>query len=122
MAVIAGIDAAQQRIAYSSGSTELDRRSNLATMRAKFTAFLPAGTGSIPLSSVDQATLEAIPNARRIRLIANNGKDLAFPLWTSRAGQAEAVGAINRFLACAGCDSGMGLRPTGTRHRLPHDR
>src|SRR5215472_6984236 len=29
-------------LAYSSGSIELDRRSNLATMRAKFTAFFPA--------------------------------------------------------------------------------
>jgi len=93
-------------VAYSSGSIELDRRDNLATMRAKFTAFLPAETGSMPLSAVDQAILDHQPNARRIRLISKSGADLAFPLWTGRAGQAGAVRAINRFLACAGCDSG----------------
>lgn len=93
-------------LAYSSGAIELDRRNNLATMRAKMTAFLPAQTGSIPLSAVDQATLEAIPNARRIRLIANNGHDLSYPFWTDRAGQAEAVRAINKFLDCVGCDTG----------------
>jgi hypothetical protein len=87
-------------IGYSSGSIELDRRANLATMRAKMTAFLPAETGSVPLSAVDEATLEAIPNARRIRLISNSGEDLAFPMWTGRAGQAEAVRAINQFLGC----------------------
>jgi len=92
-------------IAYSSGSIELDRRNDLATVRAKFTAFLPAETASMPLSMVNEATLESQPNARRIRLIGNSGKDLAYPLWTSRAGQAEAARAINRFLACAGCDS-----------------
>jgi hypothetical protein len=57
-------------LSYSSGSIELDRRTNLATMRAKFTAFLLAETASKPLSAVDQATLESQPNARRIRLIA----------------------------------------------------
>jgi hypothetical protein len=94
-------------IASSSGSIELDRRANIATMRVKMTAFLPTSTGSIPLSAVDEATLESQPNARRIRLISNDGEDLAFPLWTDRGGQAEAVGAINKFLACADCDKGL---------------
>lgn len=93
-------------LAYSSGSIELDRRTNLATVRAKMTAFLPAETASMPLSAVDEATLESQPNARRIRLVGNGGEDLAYALWTSRAGQAEAVRAINRFLACSGCYGG----------------
>jgi hypothetical protein len=94
-------------IAYSSGSIELDRRSDIATLRAKFTAFLPAQTISIPLSAVNRATLDAMPNARRIRLVANDGRDLSYPLWTDRPGQGKAVQAINRFLACAGCDVGV---------------
>jgi hypothetical protein len=91
-------------LSSTSGSIELDRRTNLATMRAKFTAFLPAETSSVPLSAVDEATLDGQPNARRIRLVTNDGNDLGYPLWSDRPGQTEAVQAINRFLACAGCD------------------
>jgi hypothetical protein len=97
-AVTFGVLAVFWLIAYSGGSIELDRHANRATMRAKFTAFLPAETGSVPLSAVGQAMLDAKPNAKRIRLVTNNGEDLSFPLWTDRAGQAEAVRAINRFL------------------------
>jgi hypothetical protein len=104
-------------VGYSSGSIELDRRSNLATMRAKFTAFLPAETGSVPLSDVDKATLDAKPNARRIRLVTNDGAGLGYPLWSDRQGQAEAVRAINRFLACSGCDVGGEPDLTGGKAR-----
>lgn len=100
-------------LGYSSSSIELDRHSNLATMRAKFTAFLPAETGRVPLSEVAEATLDEKPNARRIRLVTNDGAGLGYPLWTDREGQEEAVSAINLFLRCRSCDAGETILPGG---------
>ena len=92
-------------IFYNGGSIDLDRRADLATMRAKMTAFLPAQTGSVPLSEVTEATLDFKPNSRRIRLITDDA-DLGYPIWSDRRGQEEAVRVINRWLACAGCGQG----------------
>lgn len=85
-------------VSYSSGSIVLDRDSNTASVRAKMTAFLPAQSSSVPLNAVQGATLDYKPNARRIRLIAAHGNDLAYPIWSDRRGQQEAVQAINEFL------------------------
>lgn len=90
---------------YNSGSIDLDRRTNLATMRAKMTAFLPAQTGSVPLSEVSEATLDFSRGTQRIRLITNDA-DLGYPLWSDRRGQEQAVRVINQWLACAGCNRG----------------
>lgn len=85
-------------LGYSSGSIMLDRATGIASMRAKMTAFLPSQTLSMPLQDVESASLDAKPNSRRIRLFARSGHDLGFPLWSDRAGQQEAVNAINSFL------------------------
>jgi hypothetical protein len=87
-------------LSYSSGSIDLDRSTHTATMTAKMTAFLPAQKGSMALSQIAGAVLDYKPNARRIRLTTlSGGDDLAYPLWSDRKGQQEAVNAINRFLA-----------------------
>ena len=65
------------------------------------TAFLPARSQTVSLGNVDHATLDAKPNSRRIRLEMNHGSDVAFPIWSSRGGQDEAVRAINAFLGQA---------------------
>ncbi len=85
-------------VSYSSGSIVLDRSSNSAVVQARMTFFLPAQTQSTRLDNIERAVLEYKPNARRIRLIANHGSDLAYPLWSGRPGQQEAVNAINSFL------------------------
>jgi hypothetical protein len=85
--------------AYSSGSIDLDRSANRAVMSSRMTAFLPAQTHSVPLDAVEQAILDTKPNASRIRLLVTHGNDLAYPMWSDRGGQQEAVDAINRFLA-----------------------
>lgn len=85
-------------ISYSSGSIDLDRTANRATMRSKMTAFLPAQTLSIPLADVDHAIVDYKPNSARIRLVTRNNDDLGYPMWTDRRGQEEAVNAINHFL------------------------
>ena len=83
---------------YSSGSIVLDRGTGIASMSAKMTAFLPTQSVSMPLGDVERASLDAKPNARRIRLFARSGHDIGFPLWSSRPGQQDAVDAINSFL------------------------
>ena len=83
---------------YTSGSIDLDRSTNQATMTGRMTAFLPAQKHSVDLSSINNAVLDEKPNSRRIRLVVSRGRDLAFPIWSSRAGQDEAVEAINEFL------------------------
>ncbi len=85
-------------IGYTSGSIDLDRSTNQATMTGRMTAFLPAQKHSVDLSSINNAVLDEKPNSRRIRLVVSRGRDLAFPIWSSRAGQDEAVEAINEFL------------------------
>lgn len=85
-------------ISYSSGAIVLDRDSHTAVVRAKMTAFLPAQSSSIALEDIASATLDYKPNARRIRLVADHGNDLAYPIWSDRRGQQEAVRAINAFL------------------------
>ena len=85
-------------IGYTSGSITLDRSTNTATMTGKVTAFLPAQHRTVALDSIADATLDEKPNSRRIRLEVTHGQDLAFPVWSDRAGQQEAVDAINRFL------------------------
>jgi len=85
-------------ISYSSGSIDLDRSANRATMRAKMTAFLPAQTLSIPLAAVDHAIVDYKPNAARIRLVTQSNDDLGYPMWSDRRGQEEAANAINHFL------------------------
>jgi hypothetical protein len=86
-------------VSYNSGSIELDRTNNLATMHSKMTAILPERSTSMPLTSVREAMLDAKPNARRIRLLAREGSDLAYPIWSDRSGQDAAVAVINDFLA-----------------------
>lgn len=85
-------------IGYTSGSITLNRSTNTATMTGKMTAFLPAQHRTVALDSITDATLDQKPNSRRIRLEGTHGQDLAFPIWSDRAGQQEAVDAINRFL------------------------
>jgi hypothetical protein len=85
-------------LGYSSGSIELDRSTNTATINGKMTAFLPAQHRTVPLQSVTNATLDYKPNSRRIRLEVSHGQDLAFPIWSDRDGQDKAVDAINQFL------------------------
>jgi hypothetical protein len=85
-------------VGYSKGSIVLDRVTNRATVTTKMTAFLPSQLQSVDLTSVTGATLDFKPNSRRIRLNVTNGPDLAYPLWSDRAGQDKAVDAINHFL------------------------
>lgn len=85
-------------IGYTSGSIDLDALTNKATVRAKMMAFVPAQTRTIDLSLVDRATLDYKPNSRRIRLTTLDGSDLAYPIWSDKPGQQEAVVAINHFL------------------------
>jgi len=85
-------------ISYTSGSIQLSRATNLATIQSKMTLFLPAREISAPIDSIQSATLDSKPNSRRIRLLLRSGSDLAYPMWTDRAGQEDAVRAINRFL------------------------
>ncbi len=85
-------------ISYNSGSIVLDRAENVATMRTRITAFLPARQRSVLLDTVERAILDYKPNARRIRLVVSRGGDLAYPIWSDRPGQQEAVAAINAFL------------------------
>lgn len=85
-------------ISYSSGSIVLDRTQNVATMSAKMTAFLPSQSRSVPLESIQRATLDDETNAYRIRLVVVRGNDLSYPTWSDRSGQQEAVEAINQFL------------------------
>lgn len=85
-------------VGYTSGSITLDRSTNTAALTARMTAFLPAQHRTVALQSVTGATLDEKPNSRRIRLEVSGGHDLAFPIWTDRPGQEEAVDAINRFL------------------------
>ena len=89
-------------ISSNSGSIVLDRGANMATVRAKMSALLPAQSRTVPLDIVQSATLDFRPNARRIRLLVDHGSDLAYPIWTSRPGQEEAVAAINAFLERTG--------------------
>ena len=86
-------------VGYSSGSIVLDRSTNRAIVTSKMTAFLPSQLRSVDLSSVTDAILDEKPNSRRIRLEVSHGQDLTYPMWSDRAGQEEAVNAINRFLA-----------------------
>ncbi len=83
---------------YSSGSIVLDGTNDTASMTAKMTLFLPGKTVSRNLHDVDRAVLDSAPNSRRIRLVTKDGADLAYPMWSNRHGQDEAVNAINRFL------------------------
>jgi hypothetical protein len=85
-------------VGYSSGSIVLDRTANQASVTSKMILFLPSTTHSVDLNSVTSATLDEKPNSRRIRLEVSRGRDLAYPMWSDRAGQEEAVNAINRFL------------------------
>lgn len=85
-------------VGYTQGSIVLDRATNRAIVRSKMTAFLPSRLQSVDLNSVTGATLDYKPNSRRIRLKVANGSDLAYPVWSDRAGQDEAVDAINHFL------------------------
>ena len=85
-------------IGYTSGSLDLDKSTNKVSLTAKMTAFLPAQTRTIGLDSVQSAVLDYKPNSRRIRLNVSNGQDLAYPIWSDRPGQQEAVDAINLFL------------------------
>ena len=85
-------------VSYTSGSLVFDRLSGKVAVSAKMTVFLPARTITGSLDNVDRATLDAKPNSRRIRLAMLHGSDLAYPIWTDRGGQEEAVQAINAFL------------------------
>ena len=88
-------------VGYTSASLVMDKPTNTAIMHVKMTAFVPSQEQTIPLSSVTGAVLDYKPNARRIRLTTNSGEDLAFPMWTSRGGQKEAVDAINAFVSAS---------------------
>ena len=89
-------------VGYTSGSLDLNRSTNTATMTGRMTAFLPAQKRTVPLNLVTDATLDKKPNSRRIRLEVTHGQDLAFPIWSDRPGQAQAVDAINQFLGVNG--------------------
>ena len=98
--VLAGVGGALffWAVGYTSGSIELNRSTNTATITGRMTAFLPAQHRTVSLQSVAEATLDQKPNSRRIRLEVDQGQDLAFPIWSDRPGQQEAVDAINQFL------------------------
>jgi hypothetical protein len=89
-------------ISSNSGSIVLDRGTNIATVHAKMSALLPAQSRTVPLDTVQRAILDFKPNSRRIRLLVDHGSDLAYPVWTDRPGQQEAVAAINEFLERTG--------------------
>ena len=98
VAILAGFLGLFWLVSYNSGSIVLDRTTNTATLRVKMTFLLPARSQTTRLDNVERAILDYKPNARRIRLLAHHGHDLAYPIWTSRPGQLEAVDAINTFL------------------------
>jgi hypothetical protein len=85
-------------LGYTSGSIVLDRTANRASMTSKMVLFLPSITRSVDLNAVTDARLDQKPNSRRIRLEVSHGRDLAYPMWSDRAGQEEAVNAMNQFL------------------------
>jgi len=85
-------------LGYTSGSIVLDRSANRASMTSKMILFLPSTTRSVDLNSVTDARLDQKPNSRRIRLEVAHGRDLAYPMWSDRAGQEDAVNAMNQFL------------------------
>ena len=85
-------------LSYSRGEIDLNREANVVTMRSKTTVFLPEQVQTAPLSSVEEAWLDAKPNARRIRLVRRHGSDMSYPIWTDRPGQQQAVEAINSFV------------------------
>ena len=84
-------------LSYTRGEIDFDRGTNVVTMRSKMTVFLPERVQTAPLSSVEEAWLDTKPNARRIRLLRHHGPDLAYPVWSDRPGQQQAVEAINAF-------------------------
>ena len=85
-------------LSYTRGEIDLDRGTNLVTMRSKVTVFLPEQVQTAPLNSVEEAWLDAKPNSRRIRLLRRHGPAITYPIWTDRPGQQQAVDAINSFV------------------------
>ena len=85
-------------LSYTRGEIDLDRGANVATMRSKMTVFLPEQVQTAPLNSLDEAWLDARPNAQRIRLLRRHAPSMDYPIWTDRPGQQQAVQAINAFV------------------------
>lgn len=85
-------------IGYTQGSLDFDRSTNRATITSKMTAFLPVREKTVELVSIEKALLDQKPNSQRIRLATTSGSDLAYPIWSDKPGQQEAVTAINHFL------------------------
>ncbi len=83
---------------YSSGSIAFDRTAGTVAMQWRMSLFLPARTNTAELKDLEEAVLDSKPNSGRIRLVARTGRDLAYPIWSDRGGQDEAVRTINQFL------------------------
>ncbi|MGO4212665.1 hypothetical protein AB4043_17800, partial [Terriglobus sp. YAF25] len=83
---------------YTSGSIALDRSAGTVAMQWRMSLFLPVRTNTGELKDLEEAVLDTKPNSGRIRLVARTGRDLAYPIWSHRSGQDEAVRTINQFL------------------------
>ena len=95
---ILNVEGEYKNVDLAVKATSLEAKGlSVETILTKGEAWL-LGQHTVPLNSITDATLDEKPNARRIRLEVTQGQDLAFPIWSDRRGQQEAVDAIKQFV------------------------